>query len=141
MSPTSCQTAPPRVEPETITVFPVAVNSSPRHARLGGIEFWHPIAIPRLPVHAEFMQRRALTIEQLRGLLGARLRYHGLIYTVIEILDDRFELILEADLPTAQIQTDAYGNARREMRALVTIPVLSADHSGLHPEFLAIAFL
>lgn len=87
------------------------------------------------------MQKHVLAIEQLRGMLGARLRYHGLIYTVIEVLDDRFELILEADLPTAQIQTDAYGNARREMRELVTLPVLSADRGGLHPEFLDITFL
>ena len=87
------------------------------------------------------MQELALTIGQLREMLGARLRYRGLSYTVIEILDDRFELVLEADLPISQIQTDVHGNARREMRELVTVPALSADRSGLHPEFLEITLL
>ena len=87
------------------------------------------------------MQAYALTIEHLREMLGARLRYRGLSYTVIEILDDRFELILEADLPTSQIQTDVHGNARREMRELVTVPALSADRSVLHPEFLELTLL
>ena len=87
------------------------------------------------------MQEHALTIEQLREMLRARLRYRGLSYTVIEILDDRFELVLEADLPTSQIQTDAHGNARREMRELVTVPALSTDRSVLHPEFLEITLL
>ena len=87
------------------------------------------------------MQEDALTIKQLREMLGARLRYRGLGYTVIEILDDRFELVLEADLPTSQIQTDVHGNARREMRELVTVPALSANRSVLHPEFLEITLL
>ncbi|MBI5752313.1 MAG: hypothetical protein HZA59_09240 [Hydrogenophilales bacterium] len=57
-------------------------------------------------------------MQQARGMIGARLRHDGQNCTVIEVLEDRLEFILEADNPTPAIQSDAYGNARREMRAL-----------------------
>ena len=86
------------------------------------------------------MPGNLFTIQQLRQMLGARLRYRGRRYTVIEVLDDQFELVLEADLPTSHIQTDVHGNARREIRELLTVSALNADRSELHPEFLEIAF-
>lgn len=74
-------------------------------------------------------------------MLGTRLQYRGTPYTVIEIIDTPTALILEADVPSSKIQTDVNGNARREMRELVTVPIFTADSEKLHSEFLQINLL
>lgn len=82
-----------------------------------------------------------LTIDQLRGMLGLRVRYRGTIYSVLEVIEDGPALVMEPEVAVSSIQTDAYGNARRQARALLTVPVLSADRREIHPEFLAIDLL
>lgn len=77
-------------------------------------------------------------MQQARGMIGARLRHNEQNCTVIEVLEDRLELILEADNPSPAIQADAYGNARREMRALYIVPILNETGDGFHPSFLNI---
>lgn len=82
-----------------------------------------------------------ISSTNLRAMLGARLQYRGAPYTVIEIIDTPTALILEADEPSSRIQTDVNGNARREMRELVTVPIFTADSEKLHSEFLQINLL
>ena len=77
-------------------------------------------------------------MQQARTLIGARLRHNEHNCTVIEVLDDRLELILEADKPSLAIQLDAYGNARREMRALYIVPILNEAGDEFHPSFLSL---
>ena len=71
-------------------------------------------------------------------MLGLRVRYRGAIYSVLEIIEDGPAIVLEPETASSSIQADAYGNARRQTRTLLTIPVLSADQQQIHPEFLAI---
>ncbi len=78
-------------------------------------------------------------MQQARSMIGARLRYDGKDCTVIEVLEDRLEIIVEADNPSLAIQADAYGNARREMRALYSLPILNKVGDELHPFFLRLA--
>ena len=87
------------------------------------------------------MHEPAISPANLRAMLGSRLQYHGAQYTVIEIMDTPSALILEADHPSTKIQTDVNGNARREMRELVTVRVYSADQTQLHNEFIHISLL
>ena len=68
-----------------------------------------------------------------RGMIGARIIYNGQACTVIEVLEDKLALIIEADHPSKSIQSDAYGNARREMRALYSLPLLNETADALHP--------
>lgn len=79
-----------------------------------------------------------ITAEQLRTMLGLRVSYRGAIYSVLEIIEDGPAIVLEPEATASSIQADAYGNARRQTRTLLTIPVLSADQRQLHPEFLEI---
>lgn len=79
------------------------------------------------------------TMKQARGMIGARLRHGGHNCTVIEVLEDQLELILEADNASLEIQADAYGNARREMRALYYVPIFNTERDELHPSFLSLA--
>lgn len=81
------------------------------------------------------------TISKARGMIGARLSYEGQNCTVIELLEDRLELILEADKPSLEIQTDAYGHARREMRSLYYVPLFNSERDELHPSFAKLAGL
>jgi hypothetical protein len=74
-------------------------------------------------------------------MLGLRVRYRGAVYSVLEVIEDGPAIVIEPEIAVSSIQTDAYGNARRHTRSLLTIPVLSADRREIHPEFLAIDLL
>ena len=82
------------------------------------------------------MADRHLILKQARALIGARVSHEGHECTVIEVLEDRLQLILEADRPSVTIQSDAYGNARREMRALYNVPLCNEDGTKLNPLLL-----
>ncbi len=71
-------------------------------------------------------------------MIGYRLKHEGGNCTVIEVLEDRLEIILEADDPSLEIQADAYGNARREMRTLYYIPILNQAGDGFHSLFISL---
>lgn len=77
-----------------------------------------------------------LVMKQARNLIGARLQHEGQACVVIEVLEDRLELVLESDSPSLEIQADAYGKARREMRALLYVPIINQARDGPHPYFL-----
>jgi hypothetical protein len=79
-----------------------------------------------------------LSLQQLRGMIGLRVKYHGETYVVIEVLDDSPAIVMQPDIPRTSIQPDAYGNAHREIGEVITIPVLTSDRQELHPEFLEI---
>ncbi|MCL6557151.1 MAG: hypothetical protein K6T56_12430 [Burkholderiales bacterium] len=77
-----------------------------------------------------------ITVDQLRSLIGLRVHFRGAPHTVIEIIEDERAIVLAPEGADPSIQADAYGNARRHVRTLITIPVLSADRTALHPDFL-----
>lgn len=77
----------------------------------------------------------AITPQQLRSLIGLRLRFRGEPHVVIEIIEDELAVVLASE-EAPSIQGDAYGNARRQARTLVTVPVLTPDGTALHPQFL-----
>lgn len=89
-------------------------------------------------MHSCLMLEPNKFMQQARSMIGARLRYDGKDCTVIEVLEDKLEIIVEADNPGLTIQTDAYGNARREMRALYNVPILNEAGDALHPFFLSL---
>lgn len=71
-----------------------------------------------------------------RGMIGARIVHNGEACTIIELLEHKLVLIIEADHPRKSIQSDAYGNARREMRALYSLPLLNETADALHPDLM-----
>lgn len=77
-----------------------------------------------------------LTLDQLRALIGVRLRYRGEPHVVIEILEDDLAIVLAPETAGPSIQADAYGNARRQAGTLITVPIFSRDRTTLHPDFL-----
>ncbi|MCC6209145.1 MAG: hypothetical protein IT488_13485 [Gammaproteobacteria bacterium] len=65
----------------------------------------------------EDLERRNV---QLRKLIGARARYHGIIYEILEIIEDEPALVLQ-DEGHSTIQADQHGDAHRRVPSTVTI--------------------
>jgi len=81
------------------------------------------------------MQKIEIFLQDARRMIGLRVRHAEANCTIIEVMDDQHEIILEADACIHEIQADAFGNARREMRTLYSIPILNQAGDDLHPDF------
>jgi hypothetical protein len=65
--------------------------------------------------------------RRLRRLIGARARYHGAVYEILEVIEDEPALVLQ-DEGHSTIQADQHGEAHRRVPATVTVklPLTSA---------------
>ncbi|MGD8782925.1 MAG: hypothetical protein PVF28_01580 [Thioalkalispiraceae bacterium] len=79
-----------------------------------------------------------ITLSQLRGMIGQTVTLGDKHYLVIEVLEQSTELVLQVKHPDTYIQPDQHGDAHRRVPTTLTIPVLTADKTGLHPAFLEI---
>lgn len=86
------------------------------------------------------MSEIVITLDQLRRMIGVKVRYELRAWQVIEVLEDGPSLVLES-LRDKVIQGDKFGDGQRRTAEYLTIPVLSADQTELHPEFLALDLL
>jgi hypothetical protein len=84
------------------------------------------------------MSELAITVEQLRGMIGLEVHYRGMYHLVIEVLEDGPALVLEERGTEPGIQPSLLGVATRRVPQTHTVPVLSDDRLQLHAEFLAI---
>lgn len=73
----------------------------------------------------EFLEWRN---SQLRRLIGARARYQGGIYEILEVIEDEPALVLQ-DTSHSTIQADQHGEAHRRVPSTVTAP-LPLDPDG-----------
>ena len=83
------------------------------------------------------MNNRPISLNQLRQLIGARVRYLEDRWQVIEVLDDGPSLVLES-LQRRVVQSTQYGQGSRRVPHRLKVPVLSHGERELHPEFLAL---
>jgi hypothetical protein len=87
------------------------------------------------------MDEIVITLAQLRGMIGLRVRYQDAHWQVIEVLEDGPALVLE-DVDESRVpQADQYGEAFRWVPHRVTVAVLDPGHRELHPDFLSIDLL
>ena len=84
------------------------------------------------------MDEIVITLEQLRGMIGLKVRHHGLSCQVIEVLEDGPPLVLQDCKATSTIQANQFGDANRRVPQTQTIPVLTPDKKELHALFLAL---
>ncbi len=82
-----------------------------------------------------------ISLAQLQGMIGLRLRWRDLDYEIVEVLEDGPSLVAQSFAASIAIQSDVHGRARREVQQVVVIPVLNSDKTLLHPEFLEIELL
>lgn len=81
-----------------------------------------------------------LSLEQLRGMIGVRVRHHGEEWRVVEVLEDGPSLVLESCSSARVIQPDRHGGGGRRVPEHTTVPVLE-DGRRLHPDFLDLELL
>lgn len=81
-----------------------------------------------------------LSLEQLRGMIGLAVCYHGATCEVVEVLEDGPAVVLRDRRETA-IQDDRFGDPHRRVAQTYTVPVVDEDGVRLHPEFLAMELL
>lgn len=84
------------------------------------------------------MDEIVITLEQLRGMIGLKVRHHGLSCQVIEVLEDGPSLVLQNCKAVSTIQANQFGDANRRVPQTQTIPVLTPDKTELHALFLAL---
>ncbi len=79
-----------------------------------------------------------ISLHQLRGMIGQKVMHGGIEYVVVEVLEHSTELVLQEVCETTTIQANQHGDAHRKVPSTITIPVLSANKTELHPHFLAL---
>ncbi|MHB1246066.1 MAG: hypothetical protein ACYCY1_02250 [Sulfuriferula sp.] len=87
------------------------------------------------------MEVLPISLAQLQGMIGMRLRWRDDDYDIVEVLEDGPSLVAQSAATDTSIQSDVHGRARREVQHVVVIPVLNSDRTLLHPEFLEIELL
>jgi hypothetical protein len=65
-------------------------------------------------------ENRDLRNSRLRLLIGARARYHGVVYEILEVIEDEPALVLQ-DENHSTIQADQHGEAHRRVPSTVTV--------------------
>ena len=71
--------------------------------------------------------------EQLRQLIGAQVRYLGVRWEIIEILEDGPALVLSDCEHHTVIQPDQHGEAHRRVPSTLTVPLYSHDGHDINP--------
>ena len=84
------------------------------------------------------MDEIVITLEQLRGMIGLKVRHQGKCCQIIEVLEDGPSLVLLNCEDTPTIQANQFGDANRRVPQTHTIPVLTPDQTELHALFLAL---
>ena len=84
------------------------------------------------------MDEIVITLEQLRGMIGLKVRHQGLHCQIIEVLEDGPSLVLQNCEAVSTIQPNQFGDANRRVPQTHTIPVLTPDQKELHALFLAL---
>ncbi len=87
------------------------------------------------------MSEIALTLEQLRGMIGQVVYHQGVCCCVIEVLEDGPALVLQDRAAHTEIQNNQYGDPKRRVAQTYTVQVLSEDGQNWHPEFLGLELL
>jgi len=81
-------------------------------------------------------------IESLRSAIGQRVRFHDVIFEIIEILEDGPSFVLQDCEERTSIQPDQHGEAHRRVPQTMTLPILmttdgTLDSAGMGIELLA----
>lgn len=80
----------------------------------------------------------SITTEQLREMIGLRVRYHNVDCQIVEVLEDGPALILEDLEHHISIQADQHGEAHRKVPKTYTIKILTHDKLEYSPSFLTL---
>lgn len=87
------------------------------------------------------MPHTAVSLEQLRALIGRRVRHAGVQCQVIEILEDGPALVLQDCEQHTIIQPDQHGEAHRRVAPTFIVPLAGDEPDKLNPTFVNLQLL
>lgn len=87
------------------------------------------------------MPHTAVSLEQLRALIGRRVRHAGVQCQVIEILEDGPALVLQDCEQHTIIQPDQHGEAHRRVAPTFIVPLAGDEPGELNPTFVNLQLL
>ena len=87
------------------------------------------------------MSSHTVTLEQLRALIGRRVRHQNIECQIIEILEDGPALVLQDYERHTVIQGDQHGKAHRRVAPIFIIPLHDEITGELHPDFVSLNLL
>lgn len=79
------------------------------------------------------------TLERLKSLVGAQLRYQGMPCTLIEVLDQPAVVVLRPVGAPPVIQEDNFGKPMRHAPQLYELPIFASDGVSLSAELQMIS--
>ena len=79
------------------------------------------------------------TVQRLRSLVGAELRYQGMRCVLVEVLEDPAMLVLRPIGAEPVIQADNFGKPMRHAPQLFELPVFAPDGVTLSAELQLIS--
>ncbi len=74
-----------------------------------------------------------LQVEELRDLIGLRVKHQGSHWEIIEVLEDGPSLVLQDCEHHTVIQPDQHGEAHRRVPTTLTIPIFDRESRELSP--------
>lgn len=82
-----------------------------------------------------------LSLDQMKQLLGRKVRYQGRVLCVVDVLVEEGSIVLEDEDAARNIQANQFGEAGRRAPTPLTIPVF--DHTGesYHPIFQSLELI
>ena len=80
-------------------------------------------------------------IESLRSAIGQRVRFHDVIFEIIEILEDGPSFVLQDCEERTSIQPDQHGEAHRRVPQTMTLPILMTTDGALDSAGMGIELL
>lgn len=79
-----------------------------------------------------------ITANQLRPMIGLRVRHNNVLCEVMDILDDGPTLVLVDLDQHTRIQPDQHGEAHRRVPQTYSIVLFNVEHDQFSPAFLAL---
>lgn len=80
-------------------------------------------------------------IEALQKSIGQRVRFHDVIFEIIEILEDGPSFVLQDCEQHTAIQPDQHGEAHRRVPETMTLPVILTLNGELDPDAMGIELI
>jgi len=80
-------------------------------------------------------------IESLRSAIGQHVRFHNVVFEIIEILEDGPSFVLQDCEEHTSIQPDQHGEAHRRVPQTMTLPILMTADGALDPDSMGIELL
>ena len=80
----------------------------------------------------------SVSLEQLRNMIGMKVRYRGVQCQIVEVIEEDMALILADGESHLGIQADQHGEAHRKVPKMYTVKIFTPDRHEFDPGFLTL---